>query len=626
MYLDLEIPPGAFALGTARQARGRWRDGTLVRSPDGANLQPVGGWAERGSSPVAGLARAIVSWRDGTGTRWLGIGTHEKLYVQSNSGALYDVTPAGFVAGRADAASGGGFGDGPYGTGAFGTPRSDTESILAASVWTLDTFGSRLVGCMADDGRLYEWGLNTSAAAAQIVGSPTNCSGLSVSQEGFLFAYQGATISWCDQENETVWAAAADNQAGDLTLNSYGSFRFGRKVPGAQLHFTEVDVWRSTYQGPPVVYGFTKVGDQCGPVSNGAATTVDSRCVWMGLKSFWLYNGAGVEALPCEVADKVFADFNPTQASKVTSFHHAQFGEVWWFYPSSASSENDSYVFWNYRLNHWWFGKLARTCAVGAGIFAYPVMVDPSGAIWEHERGWSYAGAAGPFARPFARSGPTELPGVMGQGDQRMLIKGFVADEKALGDCADISDASAFCDGTSAANLTGAAPCGVLPPETGDVTTSGCAATLANTGVIAGTYGDATDVPQITVNGKGQVTSATTVVVSGGSGLASGTSFPGSPSSGALFFRTDRGLIYYYDGARWLTVNEYTIQFYNMDGPSLPYNAAATLRAKMAPYTGTYDFYMEKLFWSVYVSGFNNGAQITGHLHSPRCKVAQYRP
>jgi hypothetical protein len=50
-------------------------------------------------------------------------------------------------------------------------------------------------------------------------------------------------------------------------------------------------------------------------------------------------------------------------------------------------------------------------------------------------------------------------------------------------------------------------------------------------------------------------------VGTGGSGIAAGTSFPGSPSGGDLFFRTDRGLLYFYDNtnSRWLTVNEYTL-------------------------------------------------------------------
>jgi hypothetical protein len=77
---------------------------------------------------------------------------------------------------------------------------------------------------------------------------------------------------------------------------------------------------------------------------------------------------------------------------------------------------------------------------------------------------------------------------------------------------------SYFATGTSAANLTGTAPCGALPALTGDVTTSGCAATLATSGITAGTYGDGTHVGKFTVDAKGRVTSAANVAITGGGG------------------------------------------------------------------------------------------------------------
>lgn len=52
-------------------------------------------------------------------------------------------------------------------------------------------------------------------------------------------------------------------------------------------------------------------------------------------------------------------------------------------------------------------------------------------------------------------------------------------------------------------------------PLTGDVTTSGAAATLKNTGT-AGTYGDATHVPQLTTDAQGRVTGVTPVSITGG--------------------------------------------------------------------------------------------------------------
>ena len=50
-------------------------------------------------------------------------------------------------------------------------------------------------------------------------------------------------------------------------------------------------------------------------------------------------------------------------------------------------------------------------------------------------------------------------------------------------------------------------------------------------------------------------------VSGGGGGLSSGTSFPGSPLTNDLFYRTDRALLYFYNGTRWLTVNTYSQQY-----------------------------------------------------------------
>ena len=44
-----------------------------------------------------------------------------------------------------------------------------------------------------------------------------------------------------------------------------------------------------------------------------------------------------------------------------------------------------------------------------------------------------------------------------------------------------------------------------------------------------------------------------------------GTSFPGSPKTSELFYRTDRNLMYFYDGTRWLTTNEYPLHLAILD-------------------------------------------------------------
>ena len=75
---------------------------------------------------------------------------------------------------------------------------------------------------------------------------------------------------------------------------------------------------------------------------------------------------------------------------------------------------------------------------------------------------------------------------------------------------------------------------------TGDIITSGFAATLINTAVIVGTYGSSTAVPQITVDSKGRITSITTTAITAGGGTISHT-IGESYGGGIVFYVYDNG-------------------------------------------------------------------------------------
>ena len=116
-------PPGVFKNGTPYQEKGRWSDCNLVRWKNG-RLQPLGGWEKVIGTPITGIGRTMITWRDFTGARWLAIGTNEKLYIfTSLSGTASDITPvatsnptvAALVAGNVDGSIGLGFGIGNYG-------------------------------------------------------------------------------------------------------------------------------------------------------------------------------------------------------------------------------------------------------------------------------------------------------------------------------------------------------------------------------------------------------------------------------------------------------------------------------------------------------------------------------
>ena len=93
--VSIAPPPGVYRNGSIQQAKGRWCDANLVRFQQG-EVKPVGGWQKRSATaaPFEGAARAVLSWRDNLNSRWIAVGTHSRLYVQTEAGDTVDITPA----------------------------------------------------------------------------------------------------------------------------------------------------------------------------------------------------------------------------------------------------------------------------------------------------------------------------------------------------------------------------------------------------------------------------------------------------------------------------------------------------------------------------------------------------
>jgi hypothetical protein len=379
---------------------------------------------------MTGVSRGMLTWRTNSDERYIAAGTPTKLYAMSEGGVLKDITPTTFTSGITDATLKTGYGYGTYGSSAYGVARPDLGAIIPATTWSMDSWGEYLVACSSADGQLLEWqlGFTTPTKAVAITNAPTSCAAVMTTAERFVFGL-GASgnprkVSWCDQENNTVWTPSATNQAGDFEINSVGSIKCGKRVRGINLIFTDVDVHVATYIGLPYVYSFEKAGSGCGVISSQAVAAIDTAAIWMSKSGFWVYDGY-VKPLVSDVGDYIFQNINYNQSSKVYAVHNSKYGEIIWFYPSSASNENDSYVVYNYREGHWAIGSLARTAGTDRGVFTNPLMISSDGYIYEHEVGFTYDGGT-----PYAESGPYEI----GNGDNIMSVRRVIPDEQTLGE------------------------------------------------------------------------------------------------------------------------------------------------------------------------------------------------
>ena len=97
------------------------------------------------------------------------------------------------------------------------------------------------------------------------------------------------------------------------------------------------------------------------------------------------------------------------------------FSEVWWFYPSADSNENDRYVVYNYLEKLWFIGNLARTAWLDRGISSLPLATGTNNFLYNQEVGAQDDGSA---MTSFIKSGDMSIT----EGNQFSFISRVIPD------------------------------------------------------------------------------------------------------------------------------------------------------------------------------------------------------
>ena len=300
--------------------------------------------------------RAAVAWVNNSNNPYFAAAAYNKIAVVNGNGVSYDVTPSPTPSGTAEASQNTAYGGSTYGSGNYGVEREEDFSVAEATVWSLSNWGEDLLAVSNSDGHIYEldmsaWALAptttpmTKVSANSLVvnsgGSanpsevPTSNYGLVVTGERFVFALRAGAnprkVQWCDRENLYEWEPRVTNEAGDIELQTSGSLMAGVPVRGRTLLLTTTDCWTATYQGPPTVFGFQKIGDSCGLLGKNLLASVGPSAFWMGKNNFFAYDGTQARVLPCDVHDKVFTELNRSKVSHGWCVANQKFNEVGWF-------------------------------------------------------------------------------------------------------------------------------------------------------------------------------------------------------------------------------------------------------------------------------------------------------
>lgn len=332
-----------------------------------------------------------------------------------------------------------GWGAGFWGGDGWGESSSLVIVGRTLRLWSEDNFGEDLI-LNYRDGGIYYWDKSAGSRAVALADragadptTPTIAKTVLISDrdrhiivfgcdpEVDIGAQDPLLIRFSDQENPLVWRSLPTNTAGELRIGSGSEIITAVETRQQIIVFTDVSLHAMQYLGPPFTFGINLVSENITIASPNAAKAANDLVFWMGVDDFYVFSGQ-VQNLTCTVRDYVFNDFNLNQIEKVFAALNSSYSEVWWFYPSANSQENDRYVVYNYLQNAWYYGTMARTAWVDRGINSYPLAAN-NGYLYNHEFGLEDGETASPLAS-YIESASIDI----GDGEQFAFVRRLVPD------------------------------------------------------------------------------------------------------------------------------------------------------------------------------------------------------
>ena len=283
----------------------------------------------------------------------------------------------------------GGVGSGP-GWGTSRASLSGSNNVqLDSGKWSLDNWGEDVL-CQQLNGGLYYWDTSASTSTVQravsstVSNAPTSSRFVLVSgTDRHVICFGTETtigtsstrddmfIRWSDQENVNEWAPTATNTAGSQRLTDGSKLVSAKRSRGAVLIWSDTALYQMQLIGAPFTFGFQQLGSACGCVGLHAAVESNGRSFWMGIDSFFMFDGS-VQKIPCSVEDYVFKDIDEASQKDTFAGLNTEFNEVTWFYCSSGSNIINRCVTYNYAERVWSIGTLSRSSWADKGVYGFP--------------------------------------------------------------------------------------------------------------------------------------------------------------------------------------------------------------------------------------------------------------
>lgn len=282
-----------------------------------------------------------------------------------------------------------GYGVGPYGREAYGTPRTASAITIEHRYWSLANYGTSLLAAYTN-GTIYLFAEADDDFAQPLTDAPTDVRYVFVTPERYVIALRdGMEVTWPDVDDATDWVPSVTNTANTRTLAVGNKLMCGIGIGGGiSLIWTDNSLYLMQFIGGDFIYDTRLIARDCGVIGQGAFVVANNVAFWMSpTGNFYMYTGQ-VTSVPNyeDVREWITDNITPEQGSKSFVFFDPDHREVWFIFPAEDSSEPSNYAMVNIDHWYWAFGTMERVAATLSGKLGL-MMTSAAGFVYQHNFG-----------------------------------------------------------------------------------------------------------------------------------------------------------------------------------------------------------------------------------------------
>tara|TARA_R100001369_G_scaffold604_1_gene2004 strand:- start:2144 stop:3691 length:1548 start_codon:yes stop_codon:yes gene_type:complete len=168
----------------------------------------------------------------------------------------------------------------------------------------------------------------------------------------------------------STWTAAANNDAGSVTLGDAGDFIIdGFPLKQSFIIYKENTTYLMNFIGGNLVFSFQKLFDDSGVLSRNCVAEYNGNHFVVTNGDIIIHNGVKKQSIATNIVKRTFfEEIDSTNYANTFVTHNKQKNEIWVSYPTVGSTYCNKALIWNYNTNSFSFRELPEILHISTGI------------------------------------------------------------------------------------------------------------------------------------------------------------------------------------------------------------------------------------------------------------------